>query len=184
VLEGTLSASKFVDTSRLLTGTIENIPQDILEKSFKEFVKVLENYMGNKNFEKLKSKDIVQDFLSTDLKLYKGVEITVHCICAAAVKLSVESDVESLVSRYEKHLKVDRQLEEENAEDEMEISENGPLLQNADKILKQAMNAYWKETTQSGEWHFIRRKEEIVSSNSKVIDRLLKKKSKFGFMDK
>ena len=127
---------------------------------------------------------LTNDFLSTDLKLYKGVEITVHCICAAAVKLSVESDVESLVSRYEKHLKVDRQLEQENAEDEMEISENGPLLQNADKILKQAMNAYWKETTQSGEWHFIRRKEEIVSSNSKVIDRLLKKKSKFGFMDK
>ena len=44
-------------------------------------------------------------------------------ICAAAVKVSVESDVESLVSRYEKHLKVDRQLEEEAAEEEMEISD-------------------------------------------------------------
>ena len=81
-------------------------------------------------------------------------------------------------------MKVDRQLEEENAEDEMEISENGPLLQNADKILKQAMNAYWKETTHSGEGHFTRRKDEIVSVHSKVIDRLLRNKSKFGFMDK
>ena len=79
-----------------------------MSAQFKEFVKFLENYTGNKNFEKLKCKDIIQVFFSTDLKLYKGVEITVHCICAAAVKLSVESDVESLVSRYEKHLKVDR----------------------------------------------------------------------------
>ena len=51
------------------------------------------------------------------------------------------------MSRYEKHLKIDRQLEKKIAEDEMKISENGPLLQNADKIIKQAMNDYWKETT-------------------------------------
>ena len=31
--------------------------------------------------------------------------------------------MESLVSRYEKHFKLDRQLEEENAEFEMEIAE-------------------------------------------------------------
>ena len=49
-----------------------------------------------------------------------------HIICAAAVKLSVESDVESLVSRYEKHLKVDRQMDEENAEEEMELQRTAP----------------------------------------------------------
>ena len=100
------------------------------------------------------------------------------------VKVSVESDVESLVSRYEKHLKVDRQLEEDNAEEEMEISENGPLLQNADKVLKKSMNAYWKETTQTGEWHFVRRKDEISFDKSKVLTRLYNQKSKLGFMDK
>ena len=36
------------------------------------------------------------------------------------------------------------QLEEDNAEEEMEIADNGPLLQNADIILEKSMNAYWK----------------------------------------
>ena len=35
-------------------------------------------------------------------------------------------------------------MDEENAEDEMEIAENGPLLIYADSILKKAMNSCWK----------------------------------------
>ena len=62
-----------------------------------------------------------------------GIEITLQSICAAAVKVSVESDVESLVSMYKKHLKVERQMDEERAEEEMEIAENGPILAKADK---------------------------------------------------
>ena len=37
-----------------------------------------------------------------------------------------------------------RQLNEEHALDEMDISENGPNLPNADKILLSAMNKYWQ----------------------------------------
>ena len=75
------------------------------------------------------------------------------------------------------------QLEEDNAEEEMEIAENGPLLQNADRIQEKSMNAYWKEITQTGEWHFVRRKDELGFNKSKVLDRLFKEKSKLGFMD-
>ena len=39
------------------------------------------------------------------------------------MKISVEKDVESLVSMYEKHLKVDRQMDEENSVEE--IKKNG-----------------------------------------------------------
>ena len=95
------------------------------------------------------NKSLIKDFLDTDLKLFKGVEIIVQVLCAAAVKISVESDVESLVSRYEKHFKIDRQLGEENADFEMEIAENGPLLIHADNILKNAMDKYWS-TTETG----------------------------------
>ena len=35
------------------------------------------------------------------------------------MKISVEKDVESLVLMYEKHLKVDRQMDEENSVEEM-----------------------------------------------------------------
>ena len=46
--------------------------------------------------------------------------------------LFIAFDVESLVSRYEKHFKADWQLGEENTEQEIEISENGPKLIYAD----------------------------------------------------
>ena len=58
------------------------------------------------------------------LKKNKGVEIIVQVLCAAAVKISVESDEEYLVSRYEKPFKADCQPVEDNAEFEMEIAEN------------------------------------------------------------
>ena len=40
---------------------------------------------------------MIQEFLSTTNKLASEVELIVHCISVAAVKISVESDVESLV---------------------------------------------------------------------------------------
>ena len=48
-----------------------------------------------------------------------------------------------------KHLKIDIQMAEDNAEEEMEIGENVPLLQKAYKIFKNAMNNHWKE---NNEW--------------------------------
>ena len=74
--------------------------------------------------------------------MYSGIEISLHIVCTAAVKLSVESVVESLVSRYECHFGSARQLWEEHALKEMEIAENGPNLVNADKILYCAMSRY------------------------------------------
>jgi hypothetical protein len=44
----------------------------------------------------------------------------------------------------EKHSKID--MDEHNAEDEIENAENDPLLQNDYRIFKNAMNPYWKET--------------------------------------
>jgi hypothetical protein len=39
-----------------------------------------------------------------------------------------------------KHLKIDIQMDEQNDEEEREIAENVPLLQNAYKIFKNAIN--------------------------------------------
>ena len=66
---------------------------------------------------------VLQDFLKPDLKLFDGVEAVLYGVCCAAVKVSVESFVESLVSRYES-----RSLDEHNAMDEMMIAENGPAI--------------------------------------------------------
>ena len=120
---GTLTSDLFVQSSKDLTETLKEVPCDILAANYKKFLVVLENHMQENPQEKYDSKQIIKDFLNTDAKLYKDVEITLQSICVAAVKISVESDVESLVSRYEKHLKVDRQMTEEHAEEEMEIAE-------------------------------------------------------------
>ena len=179
---GTLTSDIFVKSSKQLTQTVHEVTDEILEANYRKFLEVLENHLKTKIKSKYESKELIQDFLNSELKLYKGVEITIQSICAAAVKISVESDVESLVSRYEKHLKIDRQMKEENAEEEMEIAENGPLLIHADRILKRAMDKYWKDLNQIGEWHFVQKKFARLMVKSKVIDRLKAERSKFGFM--
>ena len=77
---------------------------------------------------KITSISVLQDFLKTDLKLFNGVEVVLHGICCAAVKVSVESVVESLVSRYESHFNKNRSLDELNAMDEMLVTESGPSI--------------------------------------------------------
>ena len=92
-------------------------------------------------------------------------------MCSAAVKISVESVVESLVSRYEKHYPSSRQMAEEHTLEEMSLSENGPLLHQAESILKRAMDNYWK----GGPWHFkwSYNIKEYTGGSSKVIGRMI-----------
>ena len=78
-------------------------------------------------------------------------------------KVSVEIVVETHVSRYEQHFDSSRQLSEDHAVEEMQIAENGPLLQRADPLLDRAMNKYWKSNNEKGQWHFIRRTEDVRS---------------------
>ena len=88
---------------------------------------------------------MIKDFLNSEYHLYERVELILHIISVAAVKISVESVVESLVSRYEIHFDKERQLKEENALNEMEIAENGPHFSKSDDLLKAAMNEYWEK---------------------------------------
>ena len=111
------------------------------------------------------------------------VEITIQGIICATVKLSVESVVESVVSRYERHFNKGRQLSEENALDEMEIAENGPTLFKADRLLQSAMNKYWRTTTKNGKWHFLRSSTLTFTNSGQTVSKLMKKPSKFPIMD-
>ena len=136
------------------------------------------------------SKEILQEleqnnFFSTEINSSqenKGVEIIVLVLCAATVKISVKSDVKSLVSRYEKHFKADLQPGEDNAEFEHKIAENGPLLIRADRILKNARDKYWSNT-ETGKWHFVSKASDDLKTTSKVIVRLKKEKSRSSLME-
>ena len=115
----------------------------------------------------LDSKSLLKTILA-EPELYIGGELTLHSVCTTAAKVSVESVVESLVSRYEGHFDSKRQVKEDYALDEMEIAENGPNLPNADMILSSAMDKTEDVRTYTG--------------TSKVVDRLMKIKPKFPFM--
>ena len=63
-----------------------------------------------------------------------------HCFSAAVVRLSAESSVEALVSRYKIHFDKTRQLEEHD--EEILVAENDPTLGKADSLIKRVLNAY------------------------------------------
>ena len=104
-------------------------------KNFFKFLKVLEIHTKHFNEKELDSKSIIKDLLC-ESKLFTGIELTLHSITTAAVKTSVESVVESLVSRYESHFDAKRQLKEVHALDEMIITENGPNLVRSSEIFE------------------------------------------------
>ena len=104
----------------------------------------------------------------------------------ASVKVSVESVVESLVSRYETHFHKKRGLEEKNALDEMEIAENGPSEFRAEKLLLVAMDKYWKKETNSGQWHFTQHSSQHLLDygfHGKTSTKTLNQSSKYPVMD-
>jgi hypothetical protein len=57
-------------------------------------------------------------------------------------------------------------MDEHNAEEDIEIAENVPLLQNAYNIFKNAMNNHWKENSENGDWHFVRKQAELINNKS------------------
>ena len=176
---------QFMESSRKISGTLDDIPDIEIKENFAKFLKVLEantKHIDDEN--QLDSKSLIK-LMMDDEKLYSGIELTLQSIATSAVKISVESVVESLVSRYESHFDAKRQLKEINALDEMEISENGPDLVHADKILTSAMSKYWQDKSKDGVWHFCHKSDDIrtYNKNSKVVEKVLNSKPKFAFMN-
>ena len=65
--------------------------------------------------------------------MYKGIEMIIHSICVSAVKVSVESVIESLTSKFEIHFNKFRNMNEDTAYNEMMVGVNGPLSVQCDK---------------------------------------------------
>lgn len=190
-LVGFEESAKFVKSARAITGTIASISDDDLVKSYRNFVTTIHEIFikpvgGSFQPSKWNNKKMIQRLIEKDTsKSFIECRIITHIIMCACVKVSVESVVESIVSRYEKHFHHSRQPSEEHSLNEMIIAENGPFLHQADEILESSMDRYWKENTTSGEWHFLRKTNDIRSYTggaSKVVGKLLDRQSKLPFM--
>ena len=116
-----------------------------------DFLRKLEAIIDTDTDEsELKSMEIFRIFLSTEQKLYLNVEMVIQVLCDAATSMSVESVVESWVSIYEAHSNKHRPNSNERAEKEICVAVNGPLLQHADPILKEALKLMQKTPETEG----------------------------------
>ena len=163
---GLEKAKCFLNALRNITGSVATVDDRDLMNHYRIFVANLEILFikSYKEFDPsiFGSKEIIQSILKKEnIALFRNVKVIIHLICVACAKVSVESVVESLVSRYEKHFDSSRQPTEQHSLDEMIIAENRPLLHHADEILERAMNRYWRVAKRYGKWHFLRRTEDI-----------------------
>jgi hypothetical protein len=134
---------------------LEDISRDELKAEYRLFITRLEVHTEKfsiKELEDLDSKVLIKKFFDEDNKSYEGIEMVLHAVAVASVKSSCESILESFVSQYENHFDERRNVDEQTATEEFEISVNGPSLPHADSVISEAMDLYWKGKP----WHFIR----------------------------
>ena len=69
--------------------------------------------------------------------------------------------------------------------EEFAIAINGPCISKADSILKEAMDAFFSESTPPGKWKFFRNETvcDQLREPSGVLKRLQSENSKLKFMD-
>ena len=140
VMVGLEGVKTFLNAVRNITGSVATVDDGDLMNHYRVFVASLETLFikSCKEFDPsiLDSKEIIESILKKEnIGLFRNVKVIIHLI-------SVESVVESLVSRYEKHFDSSRQPTEQHSLDEMIIAENRPLLHHTDEILERAMNQY------------------------------------------
>ena len=107
--------------------------------------------------------------------------MVMHVFCVAAIKMSVESIIESHVSIFETMFPKCRTPEEKNANNSMMIRLNGPNLAHCIPVVKNALVRY----SEKHKTFFTVQRESIKSSFqvSKVLHRKKHELSKLPFME-
>ena len=137
--------------------------------------------MKNKTDEEIKSldsKELIKTFLK-DPKLYKEIEMVMDITLVAAIKVSVESVAESIISKYSIHNSKIRPIGDKKANDEMFIAVNGPEIGEADETLIKALNLKFGV----GKWHFSVA-QNLFKTSGPTVEKLLKKTSSFNIYNK
>ena len=127
------------------------------------------------------SKKLAQMLFSTDWCLYADCEMIAYAVNVAALKFSVESVVESIVSQYEHRFGPKHSLGETTADQEMEIYINGPNLAKCNSIVSAALDNHFGSRKK---WHFLHSGSlHSFSKHSNVLGRLMKEPLKLPFME-
>ena len=175
----------FIQKSRELAPKLSDISDEELRYQYRDFLRKLERLIEDQDEDSIFTMDIFKNFLDSELKLYIDNELIVHILCLAATSISVESIVESWVSIYESHSNKHRPISNDRAEMEISVAVNGPLLQHADSLLKEALKNMYKDTkdVRNRGGRFVRRNENIADYTvSKSVDAFMLKPNLKPFM--
>ncbi|CAB4032571.1 Hypothetical predicted protein [Paramuricea clavata] len=182
ILLGVLNADKFVRIAKKISRNVRVVNNQEIVRQYKIFVRRLASKteaIAIPELQKMDSKDLIKKFLTSGGELYVGCEMVVEAIVVAAIKMTVESIAESVISRYNTHNSKLRSMSEEAVNNELWIACNGPELGGADRILSSALSKYFRH----GNWHFVTRKgEQSKLYNSKVINRIISQESRLPFV--
>ena len=149
-----------------------------LENQFSKFLDRLYKEFEDKTLDDIKeadSKQIIKTFMRTPA-LFREIEMVLQATVIGAIKISVESVAESIISKYALHNSKIRKLNDSTANDEMFIAVNGPELGEADALLAKALDR--KFAGKSG-WHFST-KQTLFRTSGVVVNNILKRKSKLN----
>ena len=152
----TLEKSTFADNCKKVCRSVKSVEEDEIQSQFYVFLKRLEIVTKadtNEILDKKDPKELIKLFSSSP-QLYEGIELLMRATYEACIKISVESvgDSESIISIYNQHQSKIRNISEDNANDELLISFNGPEVGEADNILKQALDLHFAKYGKG--WHF------------------------------
>ena len=91
-----------------ITDSCKSFPNEDILKLYREFLLLLEEvFITNAtpfDISKISSRMVIQQLIGKEKShIFKNVSVIVHIILTGCVKTSVESVVETLLSRYENH---------------------------------------------------------------------------------
>ena len=168
----------YIDAVRQLpVKSLENVSDLQIRAQFDKFAHLI----GDLDWgSKCDSRGFIKRLLSEESgeSLYKGIELINHITTCAAVKLSTESVLESNVSVWERHFDKTRAAANESTmKAEVEIALNGPVLVEADEVIEEAINRYFK----GKKWHFLRRDIRDYMKDSNALKRLKSARSRLPY---
>ena len=178
----TLDKQKYTKACFEIDRTLRQFKEDEISSQYRQFLNRLKEVTKddlNENLEHRDPKDLIKQFLS-DSKLYTGIEVVLQACMVGAIKISVESVAESMISKYNIHNSKIRPVDDITVEHEMMIDYNGPDIGEADGVLMEALHMHFKDNSMG--IHF--NTQNIFRSRGVTVETILSRKSRLPLYNK
>ena len=177
------SYSKFKEAvDSLYIAGLEHIEESVLKRQYKHYIRILSSISACDEECVIDAKHTIARLFSSTEKLYENIQIINHIISVAATKSTAESVIEAFVSQWEYGSTSRKNYSEEGMSDTFEIQKDGPLVTKCDRLVRTALDNYFRDKKTNG-WHFHMKDTEKLFKTSKTLTRIDEKQSALPFME-